>query len=197
MRESRLQGGGLATTINYSGHRSPSATPDSSPGGSLQYRDYIFYPSSSSMRHTEVVPNASKYSKDYAMTSSNSQAQGKATAVEELKALILACESGTGDVARHIKEAQFTPRTQAFTSLLQVASKSRAPEKAVEIFEAMQTIAGITPNTFSYSALISALGRVGDWQQAERYFNELMEQSKTNPELRPNTVTYAAMISGR
>jgi pentatricopeptide repeat protein len=196
MRESRLQAGGLATTINYSGHRSPSANPDGSPGGSLQNRDCsIFYPSS--MRHTEVGPNASQYSKDYAMTSSNRQAQGKATVVEELKALILSCESGTGDVARHIKEAQFTPRISAFTALLQVASRSRAPEKAVEIFEAMQTIAGIAPNTFSYSALISALGRVGDWQQAERYFNDLMVQSKTDPELRPNTVTYAAMISGK
>ncbi|KAL4529628.1 hypothetical protein Ndes2437B_g08800 [Nannochloris sp. 'desiccata'] len=119
----------------------------------------------------------------------------KASAVEELKALILACDAGTGEVARHIEEAQFTPRHNAFTSLLQLASKSRQPEKAVEIFEAMQSITGITPNTFSYSALISALARVGDWQQAERYFNELLEHSKTNSELRPNTVTYAAMIS--
>jgi pentatricopeptide repeat protein len=129
------------------------------------------------------------------MTSSNGGK--KASAVEELKALILACDVGKGEVARHIEEAQFTPRHNAFTSLLQLASKSRQPEKAVEIFEAMQSIAGIEPNTFSYSALISALGRVGNWQQAEHYFNQLVERSNTDPELRPNTVTYAAMISGK
>ncbi len=129
-------------------------------------------------------------------TTTTNQTQGKAaTTVEELKASILGCE--TGEVAQIIGAASFIPRANAFTALLQLASKSRMPEKAVEIFEAMQSIAGIAPNTFSYSALISALGRVGDWQQAERYFNTLLERSKTDPDLRPNTVTYAAMISGK
>lgn len=121
---------------------------------------------------------------------------GRATVVEELKALILASEPGTGEVARAIQEAQFTPRSNAFTSLLQMASKARQPDKAVEIFEAMQSVAGIAPNTFSYSALISALARVGNWEAAERYFRELKARSATNPDLRPNTVTYAALISG-
>ena len=122
---------------------------------------------------------------------------GKATAVDELKALILQAEAGTGEIARHIEEAQFTPRHNAFTSLLRLASKSRQPEKAIEIFEAMQKVASITPNTFSYSALISALARVGNWEQAEGYFNELKERAVDNPDMKPNTVTYAAMISGK
>lgn len=121
-----------------------------------------------------------------------------ATQVDDLKIRILASEPGTGDVARHIQEARFSPRRNAFTSLIQVASKSRQPEKAIEIFEAMKAVAGIPPNTYSYSALISALARVGQWEQAEQYFNELKGlASDGDPDMQLNTVTYAAMISGK
>lgn len=116
--------------------------------------------------------------------------------MDALKQNILAAHAGTGEVARVLREAAFVPRHNAFTSLLQLASKSRQPDKAVEIFDAMQTVAGIAPNTFSYSALISALARAGQWQQAERYFNELLQKSATDETCRPNTVTYAALISG-
>lgn len=195
MARPRLDTGGIATLNSVKGQSglgsptSPAEGSFYSPEGSLYPSQFIFYPSASS-----------KYSvggRNGSIVSMGTAGMGKATAVEELKALILACDAGTGEVARHIEEAQFTPRHNAFTSLLQLASKSRQPEKAVEIFEAMQSIAGIAPNTFSYSALISALGRVGDWQQAERYFSELLERSKDDPQLRPNTVTYAAMISGK
>ena len=118
-----------------------------------------------------------------------------ATQVEELKELVMMCEPGT--VAQHIKEARFLPRHNAFTSLLQLASKSRQPEKAIEICEAMTSIAGIAPNTFSYSALISALAKGGQWQQAERYFNEFRELGRNgHADMKPNKVLYAAMISG-
>ena len=43
------------------------------------------------------------------------------------------------------------------------AAKSKQPQKAVEIFEAMAAV-DVQPNTFSYSALISALARAGRWQ---------------------------------
>jgi len=178
--------------LNQFGLGSPSTPSDGSflsPKGFLYPCQIILDPS------TKPPYSASQKVSVTPMTSSNGGK--KASAVEELKALILACDVGKGEVARHIEEAQFTPRHNAFTSLLQLASKSRQPEKAVEIFEAMQSIAGIEPNTFSYSALISALGRVGNWQQAEHYFNQLVERSNTDPELRPNTVTYAAMISGK
>ena len=195
MPRPRLETGGIATFNSVNAQStigSPSSTPEGSfysPEGSLYPPQFVFYPSSN--------PKFSVGGRNALIVKMNGTAgMGKATTVEELKALILACDVGTGDVARHIQEAQFTPRHNAFTSLLQLASKSRQSEKAVEVFEAMQSIAGISPNTFSYSALISALGRVGDWQLAERYFNELLERSKTDPQLRPNTVTYAAMISG-
>jgi pentatricopeptide repeat protein len=195
------QTGGIAVNNIYqfdSSLRSSSAGSDASnhsPESTLYHPQYIFYPSGGFYNTTGASKQNALVVKT--MTSTNCIVEKPASAVEELKALILACDAGTGEVARHIEAATFTPRVQAFTSLLQLASKSRQPEKAVEIFEAMQSIGGISPNTFSYSALISALGRVGNWQLAERYFNELIERSKTDPELRPNTVTYAALISGK
>lgn len=60
----------------------------------------------------------------------------------------------------------------------------------------MQHVAGIQPNTFSYSALISACGRAGRWQQAEMLFHELQQKAQHDPNAAPNTVTYSALISG-
>ena len=48
---------------------------------------------------------------------------------------------------------------------------------------------------FSYSALISACGRSGRWQQAEQLFWELQAKAKKDPAARPNTVTYSALSS--
>ncbi len=48
---------------------------------------------------------------------------------------------------------------------------------------------------FSYSALISACGRAGRWQQAEQLFWELQQKATQDPSARPNTVTYSALIS--
>lgn len=54
----------------------------------------------------------------------------------------------------------------------------------------------MAPNAFSYSALISACGRAGRWQQAEALFNELRARAAQDPSSHPNTVTYSALISG-
>lgn len=151
-------------------------TPSTSPNGVI---DYSF---------------ASGRSSSY--SSSNAASTVGAVDMEQLKASVLAAEAGTGEVAKVIQGACFTPRHNAFTTLLQLASKARQPEKAIEIFEAMQAHSGIAPNKFTYSALISAQARVGKWEQAEKYFNEMREKAKTDPTLLPNTVTYAALISG-
>lgn len=121
---------------------------------------------------------------------------GGASNMDELKLSVISAETGTGAVAKILQEARFQPRHNAFTSLLKMASKSRQPEKAIEIFEAMEPISNITPNIFTYSALISALAKAGRWETAEKYFNEIKEKSKDDPAMKLNTVTYAAMISG-
>ncbi|PSC68549.1 Pentatricopeptide repeat-containing mitochondrial [Micractinium conductrix] len=112
--------------------------------------------------------------------------------MDALKARIL--EAAPGQVQETICSAQFVPRAAAFTSLIQMAAKAKQPQKAIEIFEAMSAV-GMQPNTFSYSALISALARAGRWQEAERYFSDLRALAERQPEMRPNTVTYAALIS--
>lgn len=194
MHHSRYDAGGMAI-INHSHASSGFASPSSRrQGGYQQPLETTFY-AHPTMVYTLTTVHSVPGLHSEGVGAMSSGLPGKATAVDELKALILQAEAGTGEIARHIEEAQFTPRHNAFTSLLQLASKSRQPEKAIEIFEAMQTVAGISPNTFSYSALISALARVGNWEQAERYFKELKDRAKDNPDMKPNTVTYAAMIS--
>ncbi|EFN59867.1 hypothetical protein CHLNCDRAFT_133694 [Chlorella variabilis] len=89
--------------------------------------------------------------------------------MDVLKARIM--EAAPGEVQGVISSVQFVPRAAAFTSLIQM------------------------PNTFSYSALISALARAGRWQEAERYFQELAAKAQRHPDMQPNTVTYAALIS--
>ena len=153
------------------------ALPFKPPPPSVYFSDY----DASTPRSTRVADNV---------------VEGGAADMDQLKAAILAADTGTGAVAQIIQAARFTPRHNAFTILLQVASRSRQPEKAVEIFAAMQAVGGIAPNTFSYSALISALAKVGNWQEAEVYFKDLREKAAVDPNMRPNTVTYAAMISG-
>ncbi|KAL4437444.1 hypothetical protein ABPG75_004583 [Micractinium tetrahymenae] len=112
--------------------------------------------------------------------------------MDALKARIM--DVAPGQVKQAILSAQFVPRAAAFTSLIQMAAKAKQPQKAIEIFEAMSEV-GVQPNTFSYSALISALARAGRWQEAEGYFEELRAQAQRAPDMQPNTVTFAALIS--
>jgi pentatricopeptide repeat protein len=78
--------------------------------------------------------------------------------MDALKAAVLAARPRAGEVAAAIRAAQFAPRSNAFTSLLQAASKARLPDHAVELFDAMEAVAGVRPNVF-HCASSRALGR--------------------------------------
>jgi pentatricopeptide repeat protein len=99
---------------------------------------------------------------------------GSATDMDTLKALIAAARH-PGEVTQAIASATFAPRAAAFTSLIQLVrprlykrvlsmrslgpladklrahamqcGKSKEIDKALEIFQAMQLVAGIAPNT--------------------------------------------------
>jgi pentatricopeptide repeat protein len=114
--------------------------------------------------------------------------------MDDLKRLVV--DAMEGEIEGILKNASFVPRQNAFTCLLQLTGKCRQGDKAIEVFEVMRGSCGISPNTFSYSALISALARSGQWEAAERYFKEMKDAASENDECRPNTVTYASMISG-
>lgn len=117
----------------------------------------------------------------------------QAVNMEELKQYVMQVE--TSDVKTVIRQALFAPRQMAYTSLMQIAGKSKQTDKAVAIFEAMKEIGSLKPNTFSYTALISALARVGDWQRAGKYFKEMKEVAETESGVSPNRVTFSSMIS--
>ncbi|KDD74803.1 hypothetical protein H632_c1064p1, partial [Helicosporidium sp. ATCC 50920] len=115
--------------------------------------------------------------------------------VDTLKARLSSARAGTGEVAAVVASVTFQPRAAAFTSLIQAASKSKDTQKALEIFRAMQDVAGVQANTFTYSALISALAKSGQWELAEHYFYELKGCAGDDPRTQPNTVTFSALIN--
>ena len=73
--------------------------------------------------------------------------------------------------------------------------QAKAVDKALEVFQAMKAQPDVEANCISYSALISACGTCGRWEQALGVFNEMSEAAKTDPECQPNTITYSALIS--
>lgn len=117
----------------------------------------------------------------------------QAMSMEDLKQYVMQVDAS--DVKTVIQQALFSPRQMAFTSLMQIAGKSKQTDKAVAIFEAMKEIGTMKPNTFSYTALISALARVGDWERAEMYFQEMKKIARTDTTVSPNRVTFSSMIS--
>lgn len=117
----------------------------------------------------------------------------RAMTMEELKSYVMRVDAR--DVKTVIRQALFQPRQMAFTSLMQMAGKSKQTDKAVALFEAMKEADSLKPNTFSYTALISALARVGDWKRAEAYFKEMKEVARTDETVSPNRVTFSSMIS--
>jgi len=100
------------------------------------------------------------------------------------------------DVKRVIEQSRIVPREMAYTSLIQMAGKMRQIDKAVAIFEAMKDSKfDVKPNMYSYTALISAISRIGDWELAEQYFSEMEALSQRDPTVAPNRVTFSSMIA--
>lgn len=114
--------------------------------------------------------------------------------IDELKRFVTMVDPA--DVKRVIEQSKMVPREMAYTSLIQMAGKMRQVQKAVAIFEAMtDSKHAVKPNMYSYTALISALARVGDWELAEKYFSEMTRRAETDPSVAPNCVTFSSMIS--
>lgn len=78
-----------------------------------------------------------------------------ATDMDSLKAAISQAVPGTGQVKHAITAATFQPRAPAFTSLIQTCAKFREAQKALEIFDTMQTSDAIDvkPNKVHYRSV--------------------------------------------
>lgn len=112
--------------------------------------------------------------------------------MESLKEAILRAEAGEGRIKELITKSNFVPRAPAFTALINLCGKEKMAEKAQEVFETSADL-NIAKNTYMYSALISALGGSGKWEEAFDCFeNMLAEESQ---QCKPNTITYSALIS--
>eukprot|EP00210_Caulerpa_lentillifera_P002006 g1923.t1 len=115
--------------------------------------------------------------------------------MDTLKSVIFKAKAGTGEVADALKSCTFVPRAQAFTTLINLCGRMREWEKAIEIFESMEQIRGVKPNTYTYSALIAACSSSGEWDKALAIFRDMKRNSLVNPDCAPNEVTYSTVIT--
>ena len=115
--------------------------------------------------------------------------------MDQLRQFILQVRSQ--DIRQVLKQAQFKPRQNAFTTLIQMVGKYKQTGKAIAIFEAMGSTDAVKPNTYTYTALISALARTGEWELAEQYFDEMKRKctEEKDASVAPNRVTFSSMIS--
>ena len=81
--------------------------------------------------------------------------------MDSLKAAISQAVPGTGQVKHAITAATFQPRAPAFTSLIQTCAKFREAQKALEIFDTMQTSDAIDvkPNKVHYRSVSMPVAR--------------------------------------
>lgn len=63
--------------------------------------------------------------------------------MDSLREAVSLATAGTGEVRRAIRESTFQPRAAAFTSLIQQCARTKAWQKALEVFEAMQETPGV------------------------------------------------------
>lgn len=115
--------------------------------------------------------------------------------MDTLKRSICSARTGTGDVRHIIETCTFKPREQAFTTLINMCGQLRDWQKAVEVFEAMQSVRGVKSNMYTYSALIAACSSAGEWVRALEFFEQMKTAAKTDPHCAPNEVTYSSLIT--
>jgi pentatricopeptide repeat protein len=84
--------------------------------------------------------------------------------MDSLKAAVQNADSTKGCVRDIILSSSFQMRATGFTSLLQTCNRQKSWKKALEVFETMQEV-GVSANTYTYSALVSALGSAGQWEK--------------------------------
>ncbi|CAD7699322.1 unnamed protein product [Ostreobium quekettii] len=122
--------------------------------------------------------------------------------MDGLKAAIHVARAGRMVPGRGVTEARFAIETAsfqlreaAFTALINLCGRLRDAPKAFEVFEAMRDYGSVTPNTYTYSSLISACVSSGDWAAAMDVFAGMKEAAARDAGCRPNEVTYSALIT--
>eukprot|EP00877_Chromochloris_zofingiensis_P002348 jgi/Chrzof1/12113/Cz06g21250.t1 len=114
-----------------------------------------------------------------------------------LKEAIRRAKEGCGQIEQLLLSTTLALRAQEFAALLSQCGKQKNSKKALEVFNCMSKHFGTTlkPNTYVYTALISALSQGGEWQQALQQFEHMKKQAAIDPDSKPNEFTYSAVIS--
>jgi pentatricopeptide repeat domain-containing protein 1 len=81
------------------------------------------------------------------------------------------------------------PNVITYNALISACEKGKQPERALEVFEAMQR-QGVVPGVITYSALISACGKGKQPAWALEVFEAMQRQGVV-----PNVITCGALIS--
>eukprot|EP01025_Chloroclados_australasicus_P050011 TRINITY_DN5713_c0_g1_i1.p1 TRINITY_DN5713_c0_g1~~TRINITY_DN5713_c0_g1_i1.p1 ORF type:complete len:437 (+),score=25.78 TRINITY_DN5713_c0_g1_i1:245-1555(+) len=113
--------------------------------------------------------------------------------MDSLKSAVLAVPSY--QVISTILGANMKLREQGFTMLIQMCGKRRQWERAEQVFQALCSYPNLVPNTYSYSALISALSQGGQQKLALHYFDQQIQSSKLDCNCLPNQHTYSSAIT--
>lgn len=123
------------------------------------------------------------------------EVQDPAWNMDSLKTAIL---FASADSVRQVFErSTFRPRTPGFTTLINFFGRLRDWKRAHGVFRAMTSVYEIPPNTYAYSALISACSSSGEWERALEVFEEMKDLASSHPEsnCQPNAVTYSAVMT--
>lgn len=108
--------------------------------------------------------------------------------MDTLKAAIQAAKPDCGEVRRAIESSTFKPRERAFTRLINMCGRQKESRKALEVFATMCDYRGVRPNTYTYSALISACSSAGDWDLAVDVYRRMKAAAASDPRCLPNQV---------
>ena len=97
-------------------------------------------------------PHTAGYPASFNYSTRQFAGQKRPCDMDSLKQAISLAVPGTGQVKRAITDATFQPRAPAFTSLIQTCAKFRQVQKAIEVFDTMQSSEAIDvkPNTVHY-----------------------------------------------
>lgn len=105
-----------------------------------------------------------------------------------LRAAIQAANPGSDEIRKIIEACTFKPRERAFTRLINMCGRQKESTKCLEVFDVMCTSRSVRPNTYTYSALISACNNAGDFDAAIDVYHRMKTAALNDIECRPNQV---------
>lgn len=119
--------------------------------------------------------------------------------MRSLRRLLKAAKTGCGEIACAIEACTFPLTERGFTMLIVSCRRHGRWRKAMEIFEVMKgsvtMSAGVKPNFYTYSSLVSVCSAAGACSQGLQVLKEMRGCAKELPEIKPDAEVYEALIT--